>query len=99
QRHMNYFDELEQLADRLWVDAKLRRGGRFAGMAEWLERQGIGVQLTGGEGRILRRYDRDVQRISLSEALPPSSRNFQLAAQIALIMHHDVLEQLTDDDP
>lgn len=99
QRHMNYFDELELLADRLWVDAKLRRGGRFAGMAEWLERQGIGVQLTGGEGRILRRYDRDVQRISLSEALPPSSRNFQLAAQIALIMHHDVLEQLTDDDP
>jgi predicted transcriptional regulator/DNA-binding XRE family transcriptional regulator len=99
QRHMNYFGELEILAEQLWVDAKLKRGGRFAGMAEWLERQGIGVQLTGGEGRIVRRYDRDLRRISLSEALPPSSRNFQLAAQIALISHHDQLEALTDGDP
>jgi hypothetical protein len=99
QRHMNYFGELEQLAEQLWVDAKLKRGGRFAGMAEWLERQGIGVQLTGGEDRIVRRYDRDLRRINLSEALPPSSRNFQLAAQIALISHHPQLEQLTDGDP
>lgn len=98
QRHMNYFGELEQLAEQLWVDAKLKRGGRFAGMAEWLERQGIGVQMIGGEGRIVRRYDRDLRRISLSEALPPSSRNFQLAAQIALICHHDRLEALTDAD-
>jgi len=98
QRHMNYFAELELLAEQLWVDAKLKRGGRFAGMAEWLERQGIGVQLTGGEGRIVRRYDRDLRRISLSEALPPSSRNFQLAVQIALICHHETLEQLTDAD-
>jgi predicted transcriptional regulator/transcriptional regulator with XRE-family HTH domain len=99
QRHMNYFGDLELLAEQLWVDAKLKRGGRFAGMAEFLEHQGIGVQLTGGEGRIVRRYDRDLRRISLSEALPPSSRNFQLATQIALICHHDVLERLTDDDP
>src|SRR5690606_12023337 len=98
QRHMNYFAELELLAEQRWVDAKLKRGGRFAGMAEWLERQGIGVQLTGGEGRIVRRYDRDLRRISLSEALPPSSRNFQLAVQIALICHHETLEQLTDAD-
>ena len=106
QRHMNYFGDLEEQAERLWVDAKLRRGARFAGMAEWLERQGIGVQLSAGTGqgaghnhKIVRRYDRDIGRISLSEALPPSSRNFQLAAQIALICHHDLLESLTDQDP
>lgn len=103
QRHMNYFDALETAAERLWVDAKLKRGARFAAMAEWLERQGIGVQLTsagdaGAQARFVRRYDRDLRRISLSEALPPSSRNFLLAAQIALICHHDVLEALTDDD-
>ncbi|PRP92357.1 anaerobic benzoate catabolism transcriptional regulator [Enhygromyxa salina] len=99
QRHMNYFDELEELAEALWVDAKLKRGARFAGMAEWLGRRGIGVQLSAGEQRIVRRYDSDLRRISLSEALPPSSRNFQLAAQVALICHHDVLERLTDDEP
>ena len=99
QRRMNYFDELESLAEQLWTDARLKRGARFAGMAEWLERQGIGVQLTEGEGRILRRFDRDLRRISLSEALPPSSRNFQLAAQIALICHHEVIESITDDEP
>lgn len=99
QRHMNYFDELEVLAEQLWAEARLRRGGRFAGMAEWLERQGIGVQLTSGEDRIVRRYDRDLRRIGLSEALPPSSRNFQLATQIALISHHEQLEELTDPDP
>jgi predicted transcriptional regulator/transcriptional regulator with XRE-family HTH domain len=99
QRHMNYFGQLEELAEQLWTDAKLKRGARFAGMAEWLERQGIGVQLSSGDQRIVRRYDRDLRRISLSEGLPPSSRNFQLAAQIALICHHEALERLTDDDP
>ena len=98
QTHMNYFGQLEELAGQLWVDAKLKRGARFAAMAAWLEGQGIGVQLVSGEGRILRRYDRDLRRISLSEALPPASRNFQLAAQIALISHHEQLEQLSDED-
>ncbi|NJK31358.1 MAG: DUF2083 domain-containing protein [Deltaproteobacteria bacterium] len=99
QRHMNYFGALEDAADALWVNAKLERGARFAGMARWLERQGIGVQLeSSGGGKIVRRYDRDLRRISLSEGLPPSTRNFLLAAQIALIAHHEVLEQLTDDD-
>jgi predicted transcriptional regulator/transcriptional regulator with XRE-family HTH domain len=97
QRHMNYFGELEQVAEQLCVDAKLERGARFAGMARWLERQGIGVQLTSGDDKIVRRYDRDLRRISLSEALPPPTRNFQLATQIALIAHHDVLERLSDD--
>lgn len=97
QRHMNYFGELEQVAEQLGVDAKLERGARFAGMARWLERQGIGVQLTSGDDKVIRRYDRDLRRISLSEALPPPTRNFQLAAQIALIAHHDVLERLSDD--
>ena len=98
QRHMNYFDELEGLAEQLWVDARLERGARFAGMARWLERQGYGVQLVSGDSRIVRRYDRDLRRISLSEGLAPASRNFQLAAQIALLCHHDLLERLSDDD-
>ena len=98
QTQGNYFDELERLAEQLWSDAKLERGARFAGMARWLERQGIGVQLVTPRGRIVRRYDRDLRRISLSEALPPASRNFQLAAQIALICHHELLERLTDDE-
>jgi predicted transcriptional regulator/transcriptional regulator with XRE-family HTH domain len=98
QRHMNYFGELEQAADRLCADAKLERGARFAGMARWLERQGIGVQVTSGDDKVVRRYDRDLRRITLSEALPPPTRNFQLAAQIALLAHHDVLEQLTADE-
>jgi len=95
QRNMNYFGELEQAAEQLWIDAKLERGARFAGMARWLERQGIGVQLSSGDDKVIRRYDRSLRRISLSEGLPPSTRNFQLAAQIALIAHHEVLERLT----
>ena len=98
QRNMNYFGELEGLAEQLWVDARLERGARFAGMARWLERQGYGVQLVTGEGRIVRRYDSDLRRISLSQGLAPASRNFQLAAQIALLCHHELLERLTDND-
>lgn len=98
QRHMNCFDELERAADRLWVDAKLERGARFAGMARWLERQGIGVQVSASDDRVVRRFDRDLRRITLSESLPPSTRNFQLAAQIALIVHHELLETIVVDD-
>lgn len=98
QRRMNYFEELEQRAERLWVDARLERGSRFAGMARWLEGQGYTVQLVSGEGRIVRRYEPDRRRISLSEGLAPASRNFQLAAQIALLCHHELLESLTEAD-
>ncbi|MCA9713825.1 MAG: ImmA/IrrE family metallo-endopeptidase, partial [Myxococcales bacterium] len=98
QRHMNCFRELEDEAERLWVDARLKRGARFAGMADWLEGQGYRVELSAGDRRVVRRFDRQRRLISLSEALPPSSRNFQLAVQIALCCHHALLERLTEDD-
>jgi predicted transcriptional regulator len=47
----------------------------------------------------LRRYDPAKKRITFSEVLPPRSRHFQLAHQIALIDHDELLSRLLAADP
>lgn len=96
QRRMNYFPEMEEAANSLWRDAGLEMGARYRGMVRFLERRGIEV-VVGGVGThrgALRRFDADRRRVSLSEALPPHSRNFQLAVQIGLITQEDAIESI-----
>ena len=41
-----------------------------------------------------RRYDQHARRLEISEMLPPPSRVFQIAHQIAYLGHHDVLDRI-----
>jgi predicted transcriptional regulator len=99
QRKMNHFPELEDAALAFVDEAKLVMGGRFAGMAKWLASQGVNVVIgrVDDEGGVMRRYDPTHKRIYLSDALPPHSRNFQLAAQIALLRNRELIDHLADD--
>jgi predicted transcriptional regulator/transcriptional regulator with XRE-family HTH domain len=99
QRRMNHFPEIEEAALSFVDEAKLEMGGRFAGMAKWLAAQGISVVVgrVGQEEGEMRRYDPVHKRVFLSDALAPHSRNFQLAAQLALIRNRDLLDHLSED--
>jgi len=59
-------------------------------------RHGVTVKLVrvSDERRAMRRYDPERRVITLSEVLPPRSRRFQLAHQVALITQSQALDRV-----
>jgi predicted transcriptional regulator/DNA-binding XRE family transcriptional regulator len=100
QAHGNYFPELEDAAESLRREARIESGSVYAGLIACLEgRHGVHVQLrpVASMGDAVRRFDRGSRTLLLSQILAPRSMNFQLAHQLALIEHPDLLRRLTDD--
>jgi predicted transcriptional regulator/DNA-binding XRE family transcriptional regulator len=96
QTNLNYFPELEAAAESFaaaMAESAGRRGRRphtdradlFASMSRSLrEAHGIEVTLSSSAGAV-RRFDPEKKTLAISEMLPPWSRNFQLAHQLARI--------------
>lgn len=92
QANTNYFHDLEETADQVRTDAKLVIGDPFRGMVDYLQEAFSGVRVallpaTAHHFRhgTVRRYDPITRSLVISELLPPSSRNFQVAHQIGLM--------------
>jgi predicted transcriptional regulator/DNA-binding XRE family transcriptional regulator len=97
-RSRNHFATIEEAAERLWRDAGLDPHDVFHGLVRYLEVDlKVRVQVVGSGGGAMRRYDPASRRLTLSEVLPPRSRNFQLAHQIGLLVLDAVLEPILAD--
>ncbi len=97
QQAMNHFPELETVAEELWASASLDIDQPYPGLVSAFRARGITVRIhrvAEGPG-LLRRFDPDRRSISLSELLPQRSRTFQLAHQLALLDHDELLDRLT----
>ncbi len=97
QSQSNHFPELETAAEALWQDAGLEAGNLYHGLAGHLQAvHGIGAKVMPVDimGETLRRYDFHRRRVLLSEMLPASGRNFQLAVQLALSSQGELLDRL-----
>ncbi|MBW2459460.1 MAG: DUF2083 domain-containing protein [Deltaproteobacteria bacterium] len=100
QRHMNHFGALEMAAGELLAYVETRRGYLLHRMIRYLETElSVHTELVRGEetGGAVRRYDPKRRRLLLSESLPLSSRAFQVAHQLGLLRHPELLEQISDD--
>ncbi len=94
----NHFPEIEEAAETLWRALTVEHGDVFGALVDFLNREvNVRVKVMPGEvmGQSLRRFDRHSRRILLSELLPGSGRTFQLAYQIALLQHRDLLDAVT----
>jgi predicted transcriptional regulator/DNA-binding XRE family transcriptional regulator len=101
QRHMNHFPELEAAAEALWRKAELDVDEVYRGLVKYLAAtHGIGVKVVrvADERKAMRRFDPERKVISISEVLPPRSRRFQLAHQVALITQSELLDRLARDE-
>lgn len=100
QRATNYFPELEEAAELLWKAARLDAHEVRRGLIEYLESvHGITIRVEQEvmmQGAV-RRFDEKNHILRLGEVLPPRSRNFQLAYQIAFADHPDLLHRLSKD--
>lgn len=97
QRERNYFPALEEAAERLSRDARLRDEELFSGLAAFLERRHkvrVRIENVSVMHGALRRFDAERRELLLSEVLRRGSRNFQLAHQVALLELPDLLDRL-----
>jgi predicted transcriptional regulator/transcriptional regulator with XRE-family HTH domain len=101
QRHGNHFPELEEGAEELWRRAGLDAEDVYRGLVQYLAAEHkIQVKLVrvGDERKAMRRYDPERRIITLSEVLPPRSRRFQLAHQVALITQAQAFDRVLRDE-
>src|SRR3954463_7634871 len=100
QSRGNHFKDLETAAEALRSAASLGDGqvggdDPMPALVEHLSaRYAIDVEIRPAGEPWLRRYDPKTRRLQLSEMLPPPSRAFQLAHQLAHLAAADVIERL-----
>jgi predicted transcriptional regulator/transcriptional regulator with XRE-family HTH domain len=99
QQNMNYFPELEAAADEVLRRGAFDRSDMFRSMSQYLrERHSIIVELAlvSRDRSTVRRFDPERRALSLSEVLPPWSRQFQVAHQIGLIDARAVIDAILE---
>ena len=99
QENINYFPELEAAAEEITRRAKLDRSDMYRSLVDYLrDRHGIQVILTpiSRDRGMIRRFDPITRTLSLSEVLPPWSRQFQLAHQLGLIDGAPVIDTIIE---
>lgn len=97
QANMNFFADLEDAAQSTAARAKLDRADMTGSLTSFLRQQhAIEVDLmpVSRDRGTVRRFDPERRTLSLSEVLPPWSRNFQLAHQIGLLEAGSVIDQI-----
>ncbi|MHC5209347.1 MAG: helix-turn-helix domain-containing protein [Planctomycetota bacterium] len=88
QQYNNHFPELEAAAEAIRVSLPPGAGEIDRHLVRHLqEAHDVTVEVVPGDpsGSIVRRFDPKARRLALSEVLPPRSRSFQLAHQLALL--------------
>ena len=97
QQHRNHFPELEAEAETIWRDNNLTLDNLYRGLVDALaQKYAVDVEILPASvmGVMLRDYNPLRRRLALSEMLPISSRNFQLAHQIGLLGANRAIERL-----
>ncbi|HYC89072.1 MAG TPA: short-chain fatty acyl-CoA regulator family protein [Thermoanaerobaculia bacterium] len=88
QENLNYFPELERAAEELAARASFDRHDMYRSLSGYLRsHHGVEVVLApvSRDRGLVRHYEPEARRLTLSEVLPPWSRQFQLAHQLALL--------------
>ena len=93
----NYFPELEDIAEQMSSELGLDKSVKPAVLTERLKyKHGITVRIVPVDvmPQMLRYFDRHSRRINLSELLRTSGRRFQLAFQIGMLEHRELIDEM-----
>lgn len=99
QHNVNYFPELESAAEDVARRAQIDRSDVYRSLVGYLQDEhGIEVKLIpiSRDRAAVRRFDRERKTLSLSEVLPPWSRQFQVAHQIGLLEAGPMMEAIIE---
>lgn len=96
----NYVDPLDRAAEVLQAEQGFRIGGMGDDLARYLStRHGVSVVLASSDDAdaFLRRFDARNRILHLSERSPPSRRAFQMAYQLCLLEHQDLMDRIVSE--
>ena len=99
ERWRNHFADLDAAAEELSDELRLSNAEIGAALAERLrQRHQLSVRVLPVEVMpdVLRRLDLHARQLQLSELLDQSSRNFQVAVQLAMLEQRDAIAALAD---
>lgn len=99
ERWRNHFPDLDAAAEALADELRLSNADTGAALAERLrQKHQIAVRILPVEVMpdALRRLDLHARQLQLSELLDPSSRNFQIALQLALLEQRDEITAIAN---
>jgi predicted transcriptional regulator/transcriptional regulator with XRE-family HTH domain len=91
----NYVDPLDRAAERLAATLGPGETALIAGLA----RHGIAIDTAGDDPAPLRSFDRGLGRLTLGGALPPESRRFLIAHQLAALEFDGAIEAIVAGAP
>ncbi|MBU2342161.1 MAG: DUF2083 domain-containing protein [Alphaproteobacteria bacterium] len=97
ERWRNHFGDLDEAAEELSDEMRLSRGDLSVALTERLrERHQFSVRLLPREVMpgAVRRLDLHARQVQLSEMLPPESRVFQLAVQLAQLEQREAIDTI-----
>lgn len=98
----NYIADLDLAAEELFITNEMHVGGLDTQLADLLASQlGISVRLDDGEALTRngkRRYDPDTRTLYVARWLHPGQRAFQMATQIALDVHAELISAIVGTD-
>lgn len=99
----NYIDPLDRAAEDLFTRHRLQIGGLDRQLADLLSSE-FGISVIVDDGNVLgssvkRRYQPEAGTLHVARWLLPGQRAFQLATQIALLLHSELINSIvaTDD--
>lgn len=99
-RARNYFPALDGQAEQLASELALHRNEHHAALTDRLkDKHDITVRIVPLDimPKMLRYFDQHSKRINLSELLRRSGRRFQLAFQIGLLEHRNLIDEIIKD--
>ena len=80
----NYIHEIDLLAEKLAGELGIGDTDSYAALSGYLERAfGVRITRAGRDDDLIRSYDREARILKLNPYLPASTRDFQIALQIA----------------
>ncbi|WPZ04816.1 short-chain fatty acyl-CoA regulator family protein [Blastomonas marina] len=99
ERWRNHFADLDHAAEALADELRLSTSDLFAALSTRLrEKHQLSVRIVPGEviPGLVRRLDFHARQLQLSEMLPPHSRTFQLALEMAQLEARELLASLSE---
>ena len=96
-KQKNFFPRLDEAAEALSHDLGLTKREPHTALTERLkDKHDLSVRIVPIDimPQMLRYYDRHSKRINLSELLRQSGRRFQLAFQIGMLEHRDLIDDI-----
>ncbi|MBV6631914.1 MAG: DUF2083 domain-containing protein [Alphaproteobacteria bacterium] len=93
----NHFPVLEQAAENFWAEANINPDHLYRGLTDHLENTlnvRVKVMPIDVMGSLQRRFDRHANRVLLSEMLPQTARNFQIATQIGYLTQTEAIDDI-----